>query len=113
MSESTPINTSDPHENWKRLIATQVYLRTYFAGRALPPDRQWYNTHNFLIKDYLKVVLHTSECNQEVVPYFDQLLDEYRVNGYFDLKVYLQASDLLIGTKEEYDLQLTLGDLSL
>lgn len=107
------LDTSDAHENWKRLIATQVYLRTYFAGRALEPDLDWFSAHNLLIKEYLKVVLHTSECNQEVVPYFDQLLDQFRILGIFDLKVYLNACNLLIDTKEEYDLQLTLANISI
>jgi hypothetical protein len=103
----------DPCKNWQRLVQTQVYLRTYFAGRALPPDRQFYNVHNLIIRQYLKVLQGTPDCNQEVAPYLEQLIEDYDQKFYFDLDVYLIACTKLMGTKEDYDFQKSIEELTL
>ncbi len=103
----------DPYQNWTRLVQTQVYLRTYFAGRALPPPREFYNIHSIIIRQYLNVVRGTPDADQEVAPYLEQLIEDYEQKSYFDLNVYMIACTKLMGTKEDYDFNKSMKDLTM
>jgi hypothetical protein len=103
----------DGYKNWTRLVQTQVYLRTYFAGRTLPPPREFYGIHYNIIHQYLKVVLGTPDADQEVVPYLEQLIEDYNQKFYFDLNVYLIACTKLMGAKEDYDFLKEMQDLTM
>ena len=101
---------TDPSANWRRLINTQAALLAIARGEEIPgPD--FYAEHIAHIRQYLIVVTETSDCNQEVVPYLEQLLEDYSNKRNFPLNVYLIACTRLMGAKEDYDLQCSLNAL--
>lgn len=93
------IDTSDPYENWRRLLQTRDYLRT-----KPQVDSEFYRTHAFLIQEYIAVIQGTPDVPQDAVPYFQYLLDQYSTNGTFDTNTYLYAVSMLIDTKETSDI---------
>ena len=104
-------NYDDPVANWQRLIDTRTYLSAVVRGQEPLPEPNFYREHALHIHQYLIVVTETSECDQEVVPYLEQLIDDFGHKGYFPLNVYLIACIKLIGAKEDYDLERQLSRL--
>ncbi len=93
------IDTSDPYENWLRLIQTRDYLAT----RPVV-DADFYRVHAFLIREYIAVLQGTPDVPQDAVPYFQHLDTQYSTNGAFDLGIYFTAVSMLIDTKETSDI---------
>lgn len=102
----------DPVANWLRLVDTHRYLSSVAQGHLPLPDPHFYREHALHIHKYLMVITNTPECNHEVVPYLQQLIDEFDHKDYFPLNVYLIACNKLMGAKEEYDLEQQLSALS-
>jgi hypothetical protein len=93
------IDTSNPYENWQRLLHTRDYLST---NPKL--DANFYRVHAFLIQEYIGVIRGTPDVSQETVPYFQYLLDQYSTSDTFDAGIYLMAVSKLIDTKENSDI---------
>jgi hypothetical protein len=102
---------SDPAANWQRLVNTQAALQAIGKGQAPLPGPDFYAEHIAHIRQYLIVVTETPDCDQEVVPYLEQLLEDYYYKRNFPLNVYLIACTKLMGAKEDYDLQCSLSAL--
>ena len=102
---------SDPVANWRRLVDTQALLVAVAKGELQIPDPNFYREHALHIHQYLIVITNTSECNQEVVPYLEQLIEDFGHKGHFPLSIYLIACTKLMGAKEDYDLQSALNAL--
>jgi hypothetical protein len=81
-------------------------------GQVPLPGPDFYSEHIAHIRQYLIVVIETPDCDQEVVPYLEQLLEDYNYKRNFPLNVYLIACTKLMGAKEDYDLQFSLNALS-
>ena len=93
------IDTSDPYENWFRLLQTRDYLLT-----RPQVDADFYRVHIFLIREYIAVLQGTPDVPQDAVPYFQHLVEEYSTKGTFDIGIYLAAVSMLIDTKETSDI---------
>jgi hypothetical protein len=102
----------DPTANWQRLLDTQTFLTAVGRGQAPLPGPDFYREHARHIAQYMTVITNTEDCDQEVVPYLDQLIDDFGHKGYFPLNVYLIACTKLIGAKLDYDLERQLSALS-
>ena len=97
---------SDPYQNWLRLKATFEHLKAV-AERRVTADQHpnYYSEHIQHIKQYLSVLYETTEADQRAVPYFEELTEQYAIQGYFDLGIYFIAVSHLIGAKDDYDFQ--------
>ena len=97
---------SDPYANWHRLQATYTFLKSVAEGKASADVHpNYYSEQIRHIKQYLLVLYGTHDCDHSAIPYFEELTEQYKVRGYFDLAIYLMAINRLIGAHDEYELQ--------
>jgi hypothetical protein len=101
------MNYTDPYKNYKRLLQTKQFLET----RQEVHDN-FYEKHIVLIRKYLDV-LEASDCGQEAAPILKILITQYECFESFDLKIYLQVCNVLIGNVTEISVMESLENLDI